>query len=114
MKVPVLIVLALVGLSSAKYEGSTILSLALKSKMFGKNYLRHVEINAYLAQLAKDYPDTVTLETIGQSYEKHSPTTIRSILTASPLSRQLIPFIGMCLSRRIIGTTINPEFVFDS
>ncbi|KYB24837.1 hypothetical protein TcasGA2_TC030962 [Tribolium castaneum] len=56
-------------------------------------YLRHAEINAYLAQLAKDYPDTVTLETIGQSYEKHSPTTIRSILTASPLSRQLIPFI---------------------
>jgi hypothetical protein len=42
------------------------------------------------------------------------PTTIRSILTASPLSRQLIPFIGMCLSKRIIGTTINPEFVFDS
>ncbi|KXZ75730.1 hypothetical protein TcasGA2_TC031165 [Tribolium castaneum] len=30
-------------------------------------YLRHAEINAYLAQLAKDYPDTVTLETIGQS-----------------------------------------------
>ncbi|EFA05150.1 hypothetical protein TcasGA2_TC015267 [Tribolium castaneum] len=97
MKVPVLIVLALVGLSSAKYEGSTILIIVLK-------------INAYLAQLAKDYPETVTLETIGQSYEKHSPTTIRSILTASPLSRQLIPFIGMCLSRRIIGTTINPEY----
>ncbi|RZB89835.1 hypothetical protein BDFB_011517 [Asbolus verrucosus] len=33
-------------------------------------------------------------------------TTIRSILTASPLSRQLIPFISMCLSRRIMGTTI--------
>ncbi|KXZ75673.1 hypothetical protein TcasGA2_TC030931 [Tribolium castaneum] len=26
-----------------------------------------LKINAYLAQLAKDYPDTVTLETIGQS-----------------------------------------------
>nr|XP_015840157.1 PREDICTED: uncharacterized protein LOC107399030 [Tribolium castaneum]XP_015840158.1 PREDICTED: uncharacterized protein LOC107399031 [Tribolium castaneum] len=40
-------------------------------------YLRHAEINAYLAQLAKDYPDTVTLETIGQSYEKHSPFSFR-------------------------------------
>ena len=39
------------------------------------------------------------------------PTTIRSILTASPLSRQLIPFMGMCVLRRIIGTTINPELI---
>jgi hypothetical protein len=46
---------------------------------------------------------------------KHSPFSfqLQSILTASPLSRQLIPFIGMCLSRRITSTTITPEFVFD-
>ncbi|EFA09249.1 carboxypeptidase B [Tribolium castaneum] len=156
MKVPVLIVLALVGLSSAKYEGYKVYKFVTKTHLqnvylqsleaipdfdfwskintvgnpvtvmvpprfqtkiedylklnnlefsieienvgsaihaekhyhksrqalgLGKitfdQYLRHAEINAYLAQLAKDYPDTVILETIGQSYEKRDMNLVR-------------------------------------
>ena len=35
------------------------------------------QINAYLAELAQNYPDNVTLETIGQSYQKRDMIAIR-------------------------------------
>ncbi|RZC35009.1 Peptidase M14 and/or Propep M14 domain containing protein [Asbolus verrucosus] len=40
-------------------------------------YYRHAEINAYLEQLAKDYPDVVTLENFGQSYQKRQMNLVR-------------------------------------
>ena len=36
-----------------------------------------MQINAYLEQLAADYPDIVTLDTLGQSYEKRDMKLIR-------------------------------------
>ncbi|XP_044252922.1 carboxypeptidase B-like [Tribolium madens] len=41
------------------------------------HYLRHHEINSYLAQLAKTNPSLVTLETIGWSYQNRSMDLVR-------------------------------------
>ncbi|XP_069669383.1 carboxypeptidase B-like [Periplaneta americana] len=40
-------------------------------------YYRHNEINSYLKELASNYPDLVTLQSIGKSYEGRDLTTIK-------------------------------------
>ncbi|RZC35010.1 Peptidase M14 and/or Propep M14 domain containing protein [Asbolus verrucosus] len=64
---------------------------ALKHKKISfDQYLRHAEINAYLDQLAQDYPETVTVSPIGQSYENRSMNIIRISSSSGPSSKPVI------------------------
>lgn len=50
-------------------------------------YLRHNEINDYLDYLAKKYPDTVTVQTCGNSFEGRPLKSIRISVKKKPLPK---------------------------
>jgi murein tripeptide amidase MpaA len=99
---------------------------ALKSgRISFDQYLRHDQINAYLDQLAKDYPDTVTLESFGQSYEKRQMNLVR-ISSGSSSSKPVIfvdagiharewiaPATALYLINQLVENPANSDLIRD-
>ncbi|KAJ8950620.1 hypothetical protein NQ318_010819 [Aromia moschata] len=69
-------------------------------------FMRHDDINAYLAQLATDYPDIVTTETIGKSFEGRNLTLIKISSGAGGSTKPAIYFQAAIHAREWIAPPV--------